>query len=99
MCNPVYIVPEDYSPEGTDYWFHKLIYAVRLGKLGDINYDGKLNSADVRYLAMNLCGHPDYWRVTKEQGDVNNDGNFNSGDVRYLAMHLCGHPLYATLYP
>lgn len=66
--------------------------------LGDMNGDCELNSADVRYLALNLCGDPDYTPLYAP-GDVNSDGVVNSGDVRYLALYLCGDPDYSPLYP
>lgn len=66
--------------------------------LGDINGDNRLNAADVRYLAMNLNGHPDY-STLYSNADINNDKRMNAADVRYLAMYLNGHPEYDPLYP
>lgn len=65
---------------------------------GDMNGDGIINSADIRYLALYLCGDPDYMPLNDE-GDVNNNGELNSADVRYLALNLCGDPDYSPLYP
>jgi PKD repeat protein len=65
---------------------------------GDMNGDGNVNSADVRYLALHLAGNPSY-AVLHSDGDVNSDGNVNSADVRYLALYLAGNPAYTPLYP
>jgi len=65
---------------------------------GDMNGDGTLNSADVRYLALYLCGNPMYTPL-HAPGDVNSDGVVNSGDVRYLGMYLTNDPDYSPLYP
>jgi len=66
---------------------------------GDMNDDGSVNSADVRYLALHLAGDPAYVTLPVGEGDVNSDGLVNSADVRYLALHLAGDPLYTVLYP
>jgi len=68
------------------------------GDDGDMNGDGNVNSADVRYLALHLAGNPSY-AVLHSDGDVNSDGNVNSADVRYLALYLAGNPAYSPLYP
>jgi hypothetical protein len=65
---------------------------------GDMNGDGKVNSADVRYLALYLAGDPLY-SVLHSDGNVNSDSSVNSGDVRYLALYLAGDPAYDPLYP
>jgi len=67
-------------------------------QIADINDDGQLNSADIRYLAMNLCGDPVY-ETLFASGDINSDARINSADVRYLAMYLVGDPVYSPLYP
>jgi len=66
--------------------------------LGDMNGDGHFNSADVRYIALFICGNPAYIPLHVD-GDVNSDGRINAADVRYIAMYLCGDPLYNPLYP
>lgn len=65
---------------------------------GDMNDDGSVNSADVRYLALNIAGDPAYDPLYSN-GDVNSDGLINSADVRYLALFLVGDPAYTPLYP
>ena len=65
---------------------------------GDMNGDGNLNSADVRYLAKHIVGDPGY-STLHASGDVNCDGNLNSADVRYLAKHIVGDSGYENLYP
>jgi hypothetical protein len=65
---------------------------------GDMNDDGLVNSADVRYLALNIVGDPAYDPLYSP-GDVNSDGLINSADVRYLALFLVGDPAYTPLYP
>lgn len=65
---------------------------------GDMNNDQRLNSADIRYLAMYLNGNPIYMPLYAD-GDVNSNGTVNSADVRYLAMYLNGNPDYSPLYP
>jgi len=66
--------------------------------LGDMNGDNKLNSGDVRYLALHIVGNPLYV-ILHAEGDVNSDGKINVGDVYYLAKYLVGDPLYDPLYP
>jgi len=66
--------------------------------MGDMNGDCMLNSGDVRYLALYLCGNPEFQPVYAPE-DVNGDGHINSGDVRYLGMYLTGDPSYEPLYP
>lgn len=65
---------------------------------GDMNGDCMLNSGDVRYLALYLCGNPEFQPLYAPE-DVNGDGIVNSGDVRYLGMYLTGDPDYDPLYP
>ena len=74
------------------------VYGCDITVPGDMNGDGRLNSADIRYLAMYLNGDPSYSPIYAN-GDVNSDGRVNSADVRYLAMYLVGDPGYSPLYP
>jgi len=81
---------------------NKTIYVTSV--LGDMNGDEKLNTGDVRYLAIYVASkgmHPDF-RPLFANGDVNNDGLLNSGDVRYLAIYVASqgmHPDFSPLYP
>jgi hypothetical protein len=65
---------------------------------GDMNGDGKLNPADVHYLAKYLIGHPNFTPL-HSNGDVNCDGTVNSVDIRYLALYIAGDPNFTPLYP
>ena len=69
-----------------------------LPKTGDINGDGKVNSADVRYLANHIAGTAGYEKVYADP-DINCDGLVNDDDVAYLQKHLTGDPDHKQLYP
>ena len=65
---------------------------------GDMNCDGSLSSADVRYLARHIVGDSAYSSLC-DGGDVNCDGSLSSADVRYLARHIVGDSAFSPLYP
>lgn len=52
---------------------------------GDMNEDGKVNSADAVYL-LRYTMRPDKYPIT-QSGDVNGDGKTNSADAVYLLRH------------
>jgi chitodextrinase len=66
---------------------------------GDMNGDGKLNSADVRYLAIYIASGGKEGSL-HDDPDVNCDGKVNSADVRYLAIYIAsGGKEPGPLYP
>jgi hypothetical protein len=72
--------------------------------LGDINGDNRLDTGDVRWLAIYVAssGNDPTYRPLYANGDINNDGLLNMGDVRYLAIYVASNgndPTYSPLYP
>ena len=65
---------------------------------GDMNCDGTLSSADVRYLARHIIGDSTYGSLC-DDGDVNCDGKLSASDVGYLARHIIGDSAFSPLYP
>ena len=73
-------------------------YLIYPPRTGDINGDGKVNSADVRYLANHIAGTAGYEKVYADP-DIDCNGKVDDDDVHYLARHLVGDPDYKQLYP
>jgi hypothetical protein len=80
-------------PGGDTPVFTEVEYAIQISPWdyrGDVNHDGKINSADVVYLINYLFAHGSP-PVPLSDGDVNCDGNINSADVVYLINYLFAH--------
>lgn len=85
------------SNTGSEWEFTTMKEMVN-GLRGDMYCDGKLNSADVRYLARHINGDAGY-EVLCDDGDINCDGQIDSADVEHLARYLIGDASFSTLYP
>ena len=59
-------------------------------KLGDVNNDGKINSADITKTAAHIKGLKTLKDDEKDRADVNKDGKINSGDITKIAAHIKG---------
>ena len=60
------------------------------GRLGDVNNDGKINSADITKTAAHIKGLKTLKDDEKVRADVNKDGKINSGDITKIAAHIKG---------
>ena len=60
---------------------------------GDVNGDGRVNTADLVLLARYLAEHPVTLAVPAA-GDVNGDGRINTADLVLLARYLAEHNVY-----
>ena len=57
---------------------------------GDINGDGKVNSADITTAAAFIKGKKKPGDEEKRRADVNGDGRINSADITKIAAHIKG---------
>ena len=55
---------------------------------GDVNGDGKVNTADVSLLAKYVKAHGEGVSIVPGSGDVNGDGKVNTADVSLLAKFV-----------
>ena len=58
---------------------------------GDVNGDGKVNTADVSLLAKYVKAHGQGVTIVPGSGDVNGDGKVNTADVSLLAKFVKAH--------
>ncbi|MDO4743110.1 MAG: dockerin type I domain-containing protein [bacterium] len=77
--------------------FYPRLSTVEYNALGDINYDGHINSADVIHLARYLANWTEYRTLDEELSDVNRDGAVDPLDVMILARYVAGWEGYKTL--
>lgn len=62
-----------------------------IAKLGDINGDGKINSADTLMIKRNILGELELKENYKQQaGDLNGDGKINSADSLMTKRYILG---------
>ncbi len=61
-----------------------------LGKKGDINHDGKINSKDAREALKAYVGIRTLYDTEKKVADVNGDGNVNAKDARQILLYYIG---------
>lgn len=98
------VVPIDNQDFDDNYYVYRTMYPIFYDDApddfytGDMNGDSSINSADIRYWAMNYLGASGY-ETLHSHPDTNNDGIVNAGDMRYLAMWMMGVPEYQPLYP
>ena len=59
-------------------------------KLGDVNDDGKINSADITKTAAHIKGMKTLSDSEKARADVNGDSKINSADITKIAAHIKG---------
>ena len=58
---------------------------------GNVNGDGKINSADVNLLYRAVMGYATLTDAQTSAADVNNDGKVNSADVNLLYRYVMGY--------
>ena len=59
-------------------------------KLGDVDMNGKVNSADITKTAAHIKGLKTLNEEQKLRADVNIDGKVNSADIAKIAAHIKG---------
>ncbi len=60
------------------------------GKLGDVNGDGKINTADARLVLQAYVKIKELNNEQKELADVNKDGKINTSDARQILKYYVG---------
>ena len=59
-------------------------------KLGDINNDGKINTADLAAVRLSMLGLKTLNDTEKLSADTNTDGKINTADLAAVRLHLLG---------
>ena len=59
--------------------------------MGDVNEDGKLDSADVNCIYRAVMGYAELSEAQMKMADVNDDGTVNSADVNVLYRMVMGY--------
>ena len=59
-------------------------------KLGDINNDGKINTADLAAVRLSLLGLKTFTDIEKLSADINADGKINTADLAAVRLHMLG---------
>ena len=63
---------------------------------GDLNFDGKINLADVNYV-LNCIARNKNYNYLLQDVDINNDKKFKLSDVNYLLKHIANVPEYENI--
>ena len=73
---------------GTEIYYGKEKYTVVI--YGDINWDGKINSADLLKMRQHLIGTLELKGSNKKAAALVNGNTINSADLLKLRQHLLG---------
>ncbi|WP_024858143.1 dockerin type I domain-containing protein [Ruminococcus albus] len=85
-----------YTPEDTDNYNtlrRDLTVTVTVTLLGDVNFDGKINTTDIVKVAAHVKGKKLLDKTAARAADVNGDSIINVTDIIMIAAHVKGKKL------
>ena len=69
---------------------NKFYFEIGTASLGDVNYDGKIDTVDARLILQNIVGKAKLDDVQKLLADVNGDNKIDTVDARLVLQYIVG---------